>query len=26
MVLGMLVGRLELLSVYVLLMPRFWRG
>ncbi len=26
MVAGMLVGRLELLSVYVLLMPRFWRG
>jgi trk system potassium uptake protein TrkH len=26
MVLGMLVGRLELLSVYVLFMPRFWRG
>jgi trk system potassium uptake protein TrkH len=26
MVVGMLVGRLELLSVYVLFMPRFWRG
>ncbi|MFT4149665.1 MAG: TrkH family potassium uptake protein [Paracoccaceae bacterium] len=26
MIAGMLVGRLELLSVYVLLMPRFWRG
>ncbi|NUB43900.1 TrkH family potassium uptake protein [Fertoebacter nigrum] len=25
MIAGMLVGRLELLSVYVLLMPRFWR-
>lgn len=26
MILGMLVGRLELLSVYVLLLPRFWRN
>ncbi|WP_145105735.1 TrkH family potassium uptake protein [Cereibacter sediminicola] len=26
MILGMLVGRLELLSVYVLFMRRFWRG
>lgn len=26
MVLGMLLGRLELLSVYVLLLPRFWRA
>lgn len=26
MTVGMLVGRLELLSVYVLLLPRFWRG
>lgn len=25
MIAGMLVGRLELLSVYVLLLPRFWR-
>lgn len=26
MVGGMLIGRLELLAVYVLFMPRFWRG
>lgn len=26
MIIGMLVGRLELLSVYVLLLPRFWRA
>ncbi|MCE6951881.1 TrkH family potassium uptake protein [Cereibacter sphaeroides] len=26
MILGMLLGRLELLSVYVLLLRRFWRG
>ncbi|WP_347265643.1 TrkH family potassium uptake protein [Paracoccus sp. (in: a-proteobacteria)] len=26
MIAGMYVGRLELLSVYVLLLPRFWRG
>ncbi|GGH57591.1 potassium transporter TrkH [Frigidibacter albus] len=26
MILGMFLGRLELLSVFVLLMPRFWRG
>jgi len=26
MIAGMLVGRLELLSVYVLLMSRFWRN
>jgi len=26
MVLGMLIGRLELLAVYVILMPRFWRS
>ena len=26
MILGMLLGRLELLSVYVLLLPRFWRA
>lgn len=26
MILGMMVGRLELLSVYVLFMRRFWRG
>ena len=26
MIAGMLIGRLELLSVYVLLLPRFWRG
>ncbi|MBD3787653.1 MAG: TrkH family potassium uptake protein [Sphingomonadales bacterium] len=26
MILGMFLGRLELLSVFVLLLPRFWRG
>lgn len=26
MIVGMLIGRLELLTVYVLLMPRFWRS
>lgn len=26
MIVGMLIGRLELLAVYVILMPRFWRG
>lgn len=26
MIVGMLTGRLELLAVYVILMPRFWRG
>lgn len=26
MIFGMFLGRLELLSVFVLLMPRFWRG
>lgn len=26
MMVGMILGRLELLSVFVLLMPRFWRG
>jgi trk system potassium uptake protein TrkH len=26
MIAGMLIGRLELLAVYVLLLPRFWRG
>ncbi|WP_062762640.1 TrkH family potassium uptake protein [Falsirhodobacter sp. alg1] len=26
MIFGMLLGRLELLSVFVLFMPRFWRG
>ena len=26
MLAGMLMGRLELLSLYVLLLPRFWRG
>jgi len=26
MIVGMFLGRLELLSVFVLLMPRFWRG
>lgn len=25
MILGMLIGRLELMAVYVILMPRFWR-
>lgn len=26
MIVGMILGRLELLTVFVLLMPRFWRG
>jgi len=26
MIFGMYVGRLELISVYVLLLPRFWRA
>nr|WP_249219205.1 potassium transporter TrkG [Loktanella sp. SALINAS62] len=25
MIIGMIIGRLELLSVFVLLAPRFWR-
>jgi trk system potassium uptake protein TrkH len=26
MIVGMLLGRLELMAVFVILMPRFWRG
>jgi trk system potassium uptake protein TrkH len=26
MIFGMLLGRLELLAVFVILLPRFWRG